>query len=532
MKKIILSFFFSFSFLFAGTNWVYDHTTLIGLNIVTAVCDAPNPYKAPSIGTTTYSTYWHTPKDVNNRCSLYYDVYYANTVCPSGSTVNANGFCQPNTCPFPSIYDDLTRTCTSPECPTGKVKDASGLYCVPSVCPVGSERDPITLHCLPKKCPTGQTLISDGTCQTSCPPNSSRVDKICRYDCGHWSKYLCGKYLDSKGNVCVWSYGSIWSHTFTNNNIGSCVTQEQASKDITDSLPLRTGTKHLPEIWGEPELPQYEPQPIKPYEPVTIPVPKPINDPNYVPPVEPTPIEPIPVKAPEPAPTKPANDPDYVPTIEPITPLTPDVAPYAPPAPIAPEPAPVPLPAPIPIPAPAPAPLPAPSPVIAPAPAPSPAPAPLPMPKPDYTYDPVPPPAVDPVTGEPIPVAPSPYPSSEPLPNVEMPPLPDLLDFSIDDMDRFRYQSTTMAKNILDQVDNVQNTFSNTMNILNQGFPPVVLPSGSCGSSMSFGFYGKQIDLCPPLANTSAQFSPLFQLLIFLAGLIASIKIFMIGLRD
>lgn len=447
------------------------------------------------------------------------EYYYAVTSCPTGQVV-VDGICK------------------APQCPSGKILDASGKYCVPQTCPIGSTRDPHTLHCLPTKCPEGQTLISDGTCQTSCPPNSSRVDKICRYDCGHWDKATCGKYLDSQGNACKWSYGSLWSMTYSNGSLGSCVTASKADQDILDSLPLQGGAKRLPDILGEPALPEYEPQPLKPYEPAKPVIPKPINDPDYIPPVTPTPIEPIPVKPvePEPLPSKPANDPDYVPTIDPVTPLTPDIVPYVPPVPApapVPEPAPAPLPAPVPLPAPAPTPAPtpapSPSPLPSPTPAPSPSPAPLPMPKPDYTYDPVPetPPVIDPV--------PAPAPSTVPdvnMPNVNMPPIPDILDFSIDDMDKFRYNATTMSYNILDQVDNVQNTFTNTMNILNNGFPPVVLPSGSCGSSMSFGFYGKEIDLCPPLANTSAQFAPLFQLLIFLVGLIASIKIFMIGLRD
>lgn len=437
-------------------------------------------------------------------------------------------------------FPDSSNICKSPECPVGKIKDSSGLYCVPSTCPVGSVRDPITFHCLPIKCPTGQTLISDGTCQTTCPPNSSRVNKICRYDCGHWSKIQCGSYLNSKGEVCQWTYGNLFTSSFSYGSLGSCVTESQNTLNIQQLLPLKLSTTSFAKVFGAPELPDYEPMPIKPYEPVVVPVPKPANVPDYVPPVEPTPVEPIPVKPVDPIPEKPANDPDYVPTIEPVTPLTPDIVPYSPPAPApapVPDPVPLPLPAPEPLPVPAPSPLPlpspAPSPIVAPLPSPAPSPSPVPMPKPDYTFDPVPEPVpvIDPVTGEPVP-APSTVPSIEPMPNVSMPGVPDVLDFSIDDMDKFRYNATTMSRNILDQVDNVQNTFTNTMSILNQGFPPVTLPTGSCGSSMAFDFYGKHIDLCPPLANTSAQFAPLFQLLIFMVGLIASIKIFISGLRD
>ncbi|MDP3119954.1 MAG: hypothetical protein Q8N01_06040 [Sulfuricurvum sp.] len=443
---------------------------------------------------------------IYNDCGeLWYGYYSVVASCPVGQILDSNNVCK------------------LAECPVGTIKDASGKYCVPQTCPVGSTRDPNTLHCLPTKCPEGQTLISDGTCQTSCPPNSSRVDKICRYDCGHWSKDLCGKYLDSQGNKCVWSYGSFIKPVWTGSDLGYCTTEDGLIRDIESIPAVPLGAHPLP------KLPEYQPMPIKPYEPVKPDIPKPANDPAYVPPVTPKPVEPIPA-IPLPT-TKPANDPDYVPTIEPVTPLTPDIAPYAPPSP---EPAPAPLPAPVPLPAPAPAPSPTPSPLPSPEPEEIPDPLPLPMPKPDYTFDPVPEPepVIDPVTGEPVP---APAPSSVPdvnMPNVNMPSIPDVLDFSVDDMDKFRYNATTMSYNILDQVDNVQNTFTNTMNILNNGFPPVVLPSGSCGSSMSFGFYGKEIDLCPPLANTSAQFAPLFQLLIFLVGLIASIKIFMIGLRD
>lgn len=471
-------------------------------------------------------TVYTTTSYISSSGTLYYTYltsFYSNaSSCPSGQSPDSSGFCK------------------NPTCPIGKMLDASGKYCVDQVCPVGSSRDPITFHCLPIKCPSGQTLISDGTCQITCPPNSSRVDKICRYDCGHWSKSQCGTYLNSKGEVCQWTYGNLFTHTFSYGSLGSCVTSAQNTKNIQQLLPLKLSTSSLAKVLGAPDLPDYEPMPIKPYEPVVVPIPKPANVPDYVPPVEPIPVRPIPVKPLDPIPEKPINDPDYVPTIEPVTPLTPDIVPYVAPVPEPlPAPSPVPLPAPepfpAPVPSPAPLPAPAPSPIVAPAPAPAPSPSPLPMPKPEYTFDPVPAPApapvIDPVTGLPAP-APAPVPVIEPMPNVAMPAVPNVLDFSIDDMDKFRYNATTMSRNILDQVDNVQNTFTNTMSILNQGFPPVQLPTGSCGSSMAFNFYGKHIDLCPPLANTSAQFAPLFQLLIFMVGLIASIKIFISGLRD
>lgn len=544
-------FLFLFSFpLFAYDYITNDHTCPNGPAVLTSSASVPSIYVktdaqyaymiVPHYACTSSAYTVYTTTGISSDAYYYYGTsvtktYTYVTTCPTGQILNAEGVCK------------------APECPTDTILDTSGKYCVPQICPIGSTRDPITLHCLPIKCPTGQTLISDGTCQTTCPPNSSRVGKICLYDCGHWSKDQCGKYTDSKGNTCKWSYGDLWTHTISNNSVGSCVTETQANKDIENLIPFIGPSSIAPFRSGVPKLPDYEPQPLPKRTPDNnpdyAPPLKPANDPDYVPSVTPKPVEPIPVKPVEPNPylvpmIPIPNDPDYIPTVPDPTPLSPDIAPYVAPAP-EPAPAPLPLPAPevLPAPAPSPAPLPAPapSPIAVPLPAPLPSPVPLPMPKPDYAFDPVPEPApvpdpvYDPITGELIPApapVPSPYPVAEPLPNVAMPGIPDVLDFSIDDMDRFRYQAELMSDNILDQVDNVQNTFTNTMNILNQGFPPVSLPDGTCGSSMAFNFYGRHIDLCPPLAESSAQFAPLFQLLIFLVGLIASIKIFISGLRD
>lgn len=118
------------------------------------------------------------------------------------------------------------------------------------------------------------------------------------------------------------------------------------------------------------------------------------------------------------------------------------------------------------------------------------------------------------------------------MPDYVMPPLPNVLDFGIDDLEKFRFSAETMSRNILDQVDNVQNTFINTKTILDDGFPTPEIASGTCGSSMAFDFYDKHIDLCPPLAETTMKFAPIFQLFTFLIGLILSIRIFISGLKD
>lgn len=418
-------------------------------------------------------------------------------------------------------------------------------------------------------CPYPTVMFADGTCQelcdfpkvklTSgkcvdpCPPNSTRVGEICRWDCPHWDINTCGLYSDSQGKSC--SESCPLTAILDKKGCQCLNTRQAGANSLFDMLSYGRvgGTSSLKKIVnGAPELPPYEPQPVQPVKtPDEAPIPKPANDPEYTPPVTPrtpTPIpveptpppEPIPSPSPTPTPAPlPAPSPEVTPiplpspTPTPLPSPSPTPAPYPLPRPI-PSPAPVPLPVPdiAPTPAPVPYPYPTPYPLPAPAPLPAPTPTPTPSPTPDPIPSPTPTPTPDPTPTPSSTPTPTPDLYNAPMPDVSMPPVPNVLDFSIDDLDRFRYDATLMGKNILDHVDNVQNTFVNTKNLLDVGFTSPDISSGTCGSSMAFDFYGKHIDLCPPLVSSVSSFAPLFQLFTFLIGLILSIRIFISGLKD
>jgi hypothetical protein len=470
----------------------------------------------------------------------YYDA--TPVYCPSGQTFDTKGQC--TTCSSPNVVDPNTHLCSSPACPSGTFP-APDKTCVPNTCPLGTTRDSVTQHCVPIVCPTGQKLLSDGVCHNPCPVNSSLIaDLTCHWDCPHWSKSKCGTYSASDGQSCLWSPLSNTSWT------GSCLNKTDFINHWGQILPIATtrvsgngyGTWRNGSIGAAPKLPDWEPIPVKPSEPFPIePAPsKPANDPAYVPP-SPTPvIDPIPVVDPTPVPV------DPVPVVDPTpSPVVPD------------SPTPVPTPDPLtsPLPSPVPAPLPVPEPVIAPDPLPSPFHDPLPVPAPTPSTTPLPapapitvtttvapdpttttnPPTVTTTTTVPFNPAPASDPATDPntyYGDVIYPDVPSITNFDIWDLDHFRYNAQTMVNNVLDQVDNVQNTFENTKNILDHGFQPIVLPVGACGQSMIINFYGKTVDLCPPLTETTSKYHDLFQLIVFLVGIVLSIKIFISGLRD
>jgi hypothetical protein len=512
MKKIFLLLFPLFLY---SANWSCPANTLRILTSSTFIPSmSPAGYPQPFDQTTCTGGFKYTPLSQAGFYSYEERSYTIVSSCPDDT------------------FPDLNGVCKSPSCPEMMELSVSGDYCVPITCPIGTVKAPSTGFCIPKECPKGQTLISDGTCQTTCPPNSSRVGKICRKDCGSYSYQDCGKYLDSSGNTCSWSifpdsFGS--PMVFTSSEYGTvpgqCKTSTDAFQDhIHNFMP---GTA-LP-LKNIPKIPAYEPQPVNPYKPANnpeyVPVPKPANNPDYVPPVVPKPVEPIPL-TPVPAYPVNPNDPNFVPTPSVPLPLTPNIAPYSPPAP-----------------APAPAPLPAPETVPLPTPEFSPIISPMPTPElemgpasgstqPKTTPDYIPPPVT--------PIEPNPdgtpsnsgYPAPIEYPSTSMPDVPDLDYFTLDNLDKFRYDAQIMSENILNQVANTQNTFTNTFDLLNNGFQPISIPAGSCGGGMVISAFGKTTDLCPPLAESVSQFAPLFQLLTFLVGLIISIRIFLSGLRD
>ncbi|MFA5214447.1 hypothetical protein [Sulfuricurvum sp.] len=467
----------------------------------------------------------------------YLATFVPDSTCPTGQIYNTSGTC--TTCSSPNTIDPNTQLCTAPACPSGTFL-APDKTCVPNTCPLGTSRDSLTQYCVPITCPTGQTLLSDGACHNPCPVNSSRIaDLTCHWDCPHWDKSTCGKYFDSQGNSCAVGVPNLFSGITKGN---SCMTSAQADANINSFLPVKLSSTARTLLNAAPKLPDFTPQPLEPYSPTLPPVPKPANDPAYTPPfVTPT-VEPIPV---EPVPNLPANDPAYTPpspTVAPVTPDSPTVVPLPDPLP-SPTPSPVPVPAPVPEPVVAPDPLPSPFPDPLPVPAPAPSTAPLPAPAPitvttTVTPDPTTstnPPTVTTTTTVPFNPAPASDPATDPntyYGDVIYPDVPTITNFDIGDLDHFRYNAETMVNNVLDQVQNVQNTFENTKNVLDQGFQPINLPEGACGQSMSFNFYGKVVDLCPPLTETTSKYHALFQLIVFLVGVVLSIKIFISGLRD
>jgi hypothetical protein len=132
----------------------------------------------------------------------------------------------------------------------------------------------------------------------------------------------------------------------------------------------------------------------------------------------------------------------------------------------------------------------------------------------------------------------TPSPTSDPandtinFPDLGVPDVPSIGLFDITDLDHFRYDASTLIQNINTQMSSAQDTFQNAYNSISNGFPTPNISDGSCGNSLQFSFAGKSIDLCASLTAAVSPFTPLFQFIFFIGGLLIAFKIFLIGLKD
>ena len=487
----------------------------------------------------TYSAVQLTRVATDPYNQMNYFVFYRLSnapVCSVGQAPDSvTGVCQVPTCVIPLVLNPQTLTCDIPTCQAGQVWSTSSNSCV-SACTAPQIWSTTYNKCV-QPCNAPNWSDNSGVCHGACPSGASASvsDGKCYFNCSHFHSD-CNSHLDYDGAKCDYHITlfppSVSCERF-NLNTGALGSRSNPiffplgglalTAETAISLIARSVNGALPDT-----LPAFEPQPLPKELPANdpnyVPIPKPANDPNYTPPVvipdipviDPAVIpDPLPDVTPNPAPL-----PD--PTIDPAPLPDPTIDPAPSPAPsISPAPAPSPLLDPAPLPAPLPDVVSEPAPTPAPSPLPEPAPSPDPTinPAPDSSFNPDPTstPAVDPAT----------------MPDYLFPDVPNILNFSTDDMEHFETDVATLGQNLNTQIGNIQTTFGDTYAMLSQGFPaPSLDTSGSCGSSMAFNFAGKSIDLCPTLTTTSARFAPLFSMLTFLMGLFVAIKIYLSGLKD
>jgi hypothetical protein len=561
MKKIIFAFLISFSSLFSatysnGTNYLYNG------NYYSMIFQSSGTnYGSCSSWSASYGGLPQTIVE-NGYLSIVFcsgnvptwESYYlgglSSTSCPSGTRLDSNNVCTIPTCTIPLILNPTTLTCDIPSCQAGYVWDTASMSCKNSC--TASQHWDAKLNMCSSNCSAPNISYVDGSCRLPCASGASfnQTDQKCYYDCSHYtysvggkavmtpsSLNACSNALDSQGRQCGMSM-ALYSGTS-----GQCMLQSDASNTLDIPLfgasanssavkALRTIIGGLPNNDPVPiPEPQPLPKPLPANDPNYVPIPKPANDPNYVPEIVPSAPVPIPETIPAPF----APEPTVTPAPQP-TPL-PDFAPVPDPS-VTPAPAPVPDPSPLPAPAPDPAPLPAP------APAPVVNPAPQPAPLPDVAPAPYTPPAVDPSsTPKPGTVNPDPTftpdPSSPPASSPDvipvsytMPNVPDFTDFGLDDLEHLQYDFTALTNNVNGQVSNIDQAFRDTFTIINQGFPPLSIPSGTCGNSMAFDFAGRHVDLCPTLTSVSSRFAPMISLFVFFLGGFLAVKVFIYGLKD
>ena len=552
MKKIIFAFLISFSSLFAqqianGTNYNYNG----GYYSLTFSHSGINTNSCYNI-THNYPSLYGMFVDSNGLWNVYctgsndttYELYKltptGSASCPSGTKLDSNNVCSVPTCTPPLILNSTTLTCDIPSCQAGYVWDTTSMSCKNS-CTSSQHWDSTHNMCV-SNCTAPNISYADGSCRLPCSAGSTfnQTDQKCYYDCSHFpimeggSTSSCETHMDSSGQQCHMGLSLMHPSKY-------CMTQAQV--DSTFDFPLfgssvsSSATKAIKQIIGGlpnsdpapvPE-PQPLPKPLPANDPNYVPIPKPANDPNYVPNVVPSDPTPIPDIIPSPFKPAPSVTPDSTPA-----PL-PDVAPVVDPS-VTPDPTPTPDPAPLPAPGVDPLPAPAPAPVVNPKPEPAPLPDPAPAPYAPPAVDPSPTPAPGTINPDPtfVPDPSSPPASSPDTINVSytMPNVPDFTDFSLDDLDHLKYDFSALTDNVNGQISNVDQAFRDSFTIINQGFQPLSIPSGTCGNSMAFDFVGHHVDLCPTLTSVSSRFAPMISLFVFFLGFIIAIKVFIYGLKD
>lgn len=89
--------------------------------------------------------------------------------------------------------------------------------------------------------------------------------------------------------------------------------------------------------------------------------------------------------------------------------------------------------------------------------------------------------------------------------------------------------TSDLMLNIRNQLTAVKTTFDSTKALLNGSWTPPVIPAGACGDSLTLNWHGRNIDLCPPMAEATSKVSPIVAPIVTLGGMALSISLFLGG---
>lgn len=115
------------------------------------------------------------------------------------------------------------------------------------------------------------------------------------------------------------------------------------------------------------------------------------------------------------------------------------------------------------------------------------------------------------------------------MPNYSLPNTPEFIPFDSNPITQMIDSASQMFSNIEQQIASTKTVFDNTKLMLEGGWTPPTIPAGSCGDSMAFDFHGRHIDLCPPLANSTAVASPIVSSVVTIGGMAFAVSIFFGG---
>lgn len=95
------------------------------------------------------------------------------------------------------------------------------------------------------------------------------------------------------------------------------------------------------------------------------------------------------------------------------------------------------------------------------------------------------------------------------MPSYTLPDLSDFIPFDSSPITDMISSGQELFSNINNQLASSLTVFNTTKAMIKGSWTPPIFPSGSCGDSMAFDFHGKRIDLCPPLVENTAKYSPI-----------------------
>lgn len=115
------------------------------------------------------------------------------------------------------------------------------------------------------------------------------------------------------------------------------------------------------------------------------------------------------------------------------------------------------------------------------------------------------------------------------MPSYSFPELVDFVPYDLAPVNELMTGTSELFDNIHTQLTAIETTFESTQALINGSWTPPVFPAGSCGDSLVLNWHGRNIDLCPPIVETTSHFSPIVASIVTLGGMALSITIFIGG---